>query len=110
MSVELALDFRANEARLRKAFVDLADHHERLTQILDASARIRDQLNTPLQILELDVALLIDTMPDAATRLARVRRTLDRLTDLGRRLQAVSVGPHTTIVVHSGAVSDLTAS
>jgi hypothetical protein len=87
MSIELAIDFRDNQAALAKAFVELQERADKISGMLETSRALRDQLNTPLQTLELDMTVIAESEPQLAPRVARMRRALDRLTELGRRLQ-----------------------
>jgi hypothetical protein len=90
MSIDLAVDFRAKEDALELAFVELQRRNEKIGRMLESSQALRDQLNTPLQTLELEFDKLVQPAPHPAPRPARVRRALDRLTDLSRRLQRAS--------------------
>ena len=87
MSMDLALEFRARQKALKAAFAELEAHAERISGMLETSLQLRDQLNTPLQTMELELVLIDRAAPEVAPRVARLRRALERLTDLGQRLQ-----------------------
>jgi hypothetical protein len=78
LAMELALDFREKELLLAK-------YH-------DDTIRIRDQINTPLQVLRLGLDLA-----DAGTiprkHIAPLRRAVDRLSMLGGSLRAATPYP-----------------
>ncbi len=80
MSIDLAVDLRIQET-------ELEDRNAKLAHMLEDLLAFRDQLNTPLQTLELDLALLADADTPGATRVARLRRALHRVAELGRGLQ-----------------------
>jgi len=75
MSIDLSVDFRAQEAALAEA--------------LQRSLALRDELNTPLQTLELDLAAIATTAPQMAAQVGRMERALARLKGLGGRLQGL---------------------
>jgi hypothetical protein len=79
MSVELALDFRDNQRLLAK--------------LLGDAMRVRDQLNTPLQIVRFDLELAAARGQLDPTALSRMQRAVDRLMRLGRSLRSASIEP-----------------
>jgi hypothetical protein len=73
LSAQLSLDFRDNELRLAK--------------LLKQSMRIRDELNTPLQTLQIGLELAAKQGTIEQDRIVRLRRALESLTRLGRNLR-----------------------
>ncbi len=71
LSLQLASDFRAQENQLARMLAD--------------AMRVRDRLNTPLQILSVELELNKQQFDQDA--FARMQRTLDKMTELGRALQ-----------------------
>jgi hypothetical protein len=79
LSVRLALDFRNDELLL--------------AHLVREAMRVRDQLNTPLQTLHLGLEIAVaegGTMDQE--QLGRLQRAVNRLIELGRRLQITSAG------------------
>jgi hypothetical protein len=72
LSFQLAADFRAQE--------------NELTRLLAHAMRIRDRLNTPLQVLQLELEL--NKQQIGQTVFDRMGRTLAKLTQLGRMLHS----------------------
>jgi hypothetical protein len=87
MSVQLAIDFRATEQRLEAALFRAEQHAAELAKLVDASLLVRDKLNTPLQTLELGLALRRPEAPDHERTLADLRRAVVELTALGRMVE-----------------------
>jgi hypothetical protein len=73
LSAQLALDFRNNEILLAK--------------MCGEAMHVRDQLNTPLQTLRFELELAAAEGSLDQGRINRLRRAVDRLTELGRRLR-----------------------
>lgn len=87
MSVQLAIDFRVSEQRL-SAMLDRAEQHTaELASIVDATLRVRDKLNTPLQTLELSLAMRTAARFEDEQTLAELRRAVAQLTQLGHAVE-----------------------
>jgi hypothetical protein len=76
LSAQLAADFRASE--------------QRLADMVAAALVLSDQLNTPLQTLELGLETLTPESVDERVRVMRLKRAVAKLANLGRCLQARS--------------------
>jgi hypothetical protein len=87
MSIQLAIDFRNNQTHLQATLRRAKEHAADLARMVDASLLVRDKLNTPLQILELDVAMCTPTGRDDEETLADIRRVITELTTLGRSVE-----------------------
>ncbi len=87
MSVQLAIDFRVTEQRLQIALSRAEEHAAELAKLVEASLLVRDKLNTPLQTLELGLALRSPSKPDDERTLADLRRAVVELTVLGRMVE-----------------------
>jgi hypothetical protein len=79
LAIELALDFRDKEVLLAK--------------YRDDTIRIRDQLNTPLQVLRLALELAGEVGEVPPEHIAPLGRAVDRLNVLGESLRAAAVDP-----------------
>jgi hypothetical protein len=86
MAVQLALDYRTTEVRLIDTLHDLEQHTAELSSMVDAAVVVRDKLNTPLQTLELGLALYTGS-PQHVTTLAELRDAVDELAALGRDVE-----------------------
>lgn len=73
VSIELARDVR----RLQ----------ERLEQTMRSALLMRDRLNTPIQTLTLGLDLIETPTPEQRANIDRLKRSVNRLTELGRSLQ-----------------------
>lgn len=87
MSVQLALDYRQVEDRLRALLSELDARTVELAKAIGVSLRVRDRLNTPLQTLELGLsvypAVRSETIDD-------LRAAVRRLTALGRSVESTA--------------------
>lgn len=97
MSVQLALDFRASEQRLQETLSRAEQHAAELARMVQATLDVRDKLNTPLQTLELGLAVRTPHGPEDAQTLADLQRAVVDLTQLGRAVeQTTSLHRHPT--------------
>ena len=87
MSVQLAIDFRMSEQRLQDTLHKAEQHAAELTRTVEATLRVRDKLNTPLQTLELGLALREPHKAEDASTLTELRRAVEELTRLGRAVE-----------------------
>lgn len=79
--------YRASERRLAARLVRMSAEAAALEHIAEESMTVRDQLNTPLQTLEIGLALLRKRSGGAnAELLERLQSTVDRLKELSHRL------------------------
>jgi hypothetical protein len=83
ISVLLAFDFRAGERRLHAALTSAEQHADELVKTIESTLLIRDKLNTPLQTLELGLAMRSEDSADGEQTLAELRDAVRALADLG---------------------------
>jgi hypothetical protein len=79
LAVELALDFREKE--------------HLLAQYREHTMRVRDELNTPLQVLCLGIELAAQEGTITREHIAPLQRALEKLTMLGGSLRAAATRP-----------------
>lgn len=91
MSFQLATEFRTSEQRLRPTLRRVERRTTELAATVGASLVVRDKLNTPLQTLELGLAMLPEHTPKDRKQVAALERALARIIELGR---AVEVAAH----------------
>jgi len=87
MSIQLGIDFRDNEHRLGEMLLDADHHRSALAAVVEASLRIRDKLNTPLQTLELGFGVHVADTVDKERVLAEMRYAVVQLAALGRAVE-----------------------
>jgi hypothetical protein len=91
MSLQLASDYRTSQQRLDDTLGRVERDRARLSAIVDTTLHVRDKLNTPLQTLELGLALRSPRAPGDIETLAALRRAVVELTAFG---QAVELTAH----------------
>src|SRR5690606_1025830 len=96
MSIQLAIDFRVTEQQLQVTLHRAEQHAAELANIVDATLRVRDKLNTPLQTLELGLAMREAESSDDVQTLSRLRRAVVELADLGRLVEHDAAYPPNT--------------
>jgi hypothetical protein len=79
---------RASERRLAMRLIRMSAEASALERIAEESLDVRDRLNSPLQTLAIGLELLRRraVKPEDAALIARLRATVDRLTELSNRL------------------------
>lgn len=87
MSIQLAIDFRANHLRLHATLNRVEQHAESLARLVEASLFVRDKLNTPLQTLEFGLTMCTPSGPEEEEALAELRREVTELTQFGRAVE-----------------------
>lgn len=87
MSVQLAIDFRIAEQRLNATLRRVERDRAELRAMVDTTLHVRDKLNTPLQTLELGLAVRAANTPRDVVTLANLRRAVTELTELGRAIE-----------------------
>jgi hypothetical protein len=87
MSFGLASEFRAKDQELEAALARAREHAAHLTGLVADSRRLRDKLNTPLQTLEVGLALRALASPGDAETIARLRRAVARVSELSRAVE-----------------------
>jgi hypothetical protein len=87
MSIQLAIDFRINHQRLHSTLTQAEQHAAELARMVEASLLVRDKLNTPLQTLELGLAMCTASGPKDNETLSDLRREVMELTQRGRAVE-----------------------
>jgi hypothetical protein len=87
MSFQLATEFRVSEQRLRPTLHGVERRTTELAAAVGASLVVRDKLNTPLQTLELGLAMLPQHTSNDRNQLAALERALARIIELGRAVE-----------------------
>lgn len=87
MSVQLAIDYRNSEQRLQETLTKAELHAAELARTVEATLQVRDTINTPLQTLELGLALRTPRKPEEAATLDDLRRAVTELARLGRAVE-----------------------
>ena len=90
LSVQLAIDFRLQEAHLAEALSREARALERVARVALA---VKDMANTPLQVLEIGLANLAAD-PSHQSSIERMRRAVSKLNELDRVMTAYSANTH----------------
>jgi hypothetical protein len=98
MSVQLAIDYRISEQRLTATLASVERHAAELSRMVEATLRVRDLLNTPLQTLELALATRTAKRPAEERTLADLRGAVTQLTMLGRAVEHMTDQDRTPVV------------
>lgn len=93
MSIQLATEFRTSEQHLQPTLHRVELHTAELAAMVGASLVVRDKLNTPLQTLELGLAMLPVRTAEAWQRLAVLQSALARIIELGRAVELAANPP-----------------
>jgi hypothetical protein len=92
MAIQLAIEFRTTDKKLAATLLRIEVDTAALSHALDKSLAIRDVLNTPLQTLSLQLAMLDARSPREAELLAKLQRDIDELAGLGHSIMPVPNG------------------
>jgi hypothetical protein len=93
MSVQLATEYRVREQRLHSMLASVEQHAAELARMVEATLRVRDKLNTPLQTLELGLAERTSARAGDEQTLADLRDAVTEITLLGRAVEHTT-DPH----------------
>jgi hypothetical protein len=99
MSVQLAIDYRIAMQRLRATLTTSEQHAAELARTAEAALHVRDKLNTPLQTLELSLAVRTPRTPQDEQTLVELRGAVTRISELSRAVEGT--------ISHPGALSAL---
>jgi hypothetical protein len=94
MSIQLGIDYRASERHLHATLTTVEQRAAELTKMVEATLRVRDKLNTPLQTLELSLTSRTLDRPAELRTLVELRAAVTQLTVLGRMVEATTTEPH----------------
>jgi hypothetical protein len=103
MSIQLAIDFRVTQRSLRETLRRGEQHAAELARLIDATLLVRDKLNTPLQTLELGLAMRAPTRPEETQTLAELRKAVVELARLGRAVEHTTDHQPTALAGQGGA-------
>jgi hypothetical protein len=87
MSVQLGIDYRRSEQRLQATLETVEQRAVELASMVEATLRVRDKLNTPLQTLELGLTSRQVDRPHELPALVSLRAAVTQLTLLGRMVE-----------------------
>ena len=93
MSIQLSLDFGINRQRLRATLTRAEQDAAQLSATVRASLLVRDRLNTPLQTLELSLAMCPENRAEDSATLADLRGLVVEIAQLGRAVEAAANQP-----------------
>jgi len=99
MSVQLAIDYRIATQRLRATLTTSEQRAAELARTAEAALHVRDKLNTPLQTLELSLAVRTPRTSEDEQTLVELRRAVIQLSELSRTVERT--------LGHPGALSAL---
>jgi len=92
MSIQLGLDFRADDRKLAATLAGVAQRTAELSAMVEAALEVRDRLNTPLQNLELGLAMRAEDAPAERATLAPMQAAVVELAELGRAVERSLAG------------------
>ena len=81
MSVQLAIDYRTGRQRLRATLTTSEQHAAELARAAEAALLVRDKLNTPLQTLELTLAVRAPRTSEDQQTLAELREAVTQISE-----------------------------
>jgi len=90
MSVQLALDYRAQAELLAHAIVNVEAQAQRLTSILGALRALEQNMDVPLRTLQAGVATLSSETSNEQSQDDRLRRAVTRLREFSRSMSTLS--------------------
>lgn len=90
MTIQLAIDYREVEDGLRSALARVEEQTAELTDAIDLTVHVRDRLNTPLQTLELGLAIQPAERGEERAIVDDLRGAVRKLTALGRRVASTA--------------------
>jgi hypothetical protein len=94
MSVQLALEYKRMERLLAATLVEVEQRTAELAKLVDAALHVRDRLNSPLQTLELGLALREPRTPAETPMLENLRAAVVELAELGRAVELTVQAPN----------------
>jgi hypothetical protein len=105
MSVQLAVDFRLKDRELTTTLERSEEHAAKLAHMLQTSLELRDKLNTPLQTLEMGLALRARRSPGDAAIVTPLLQQVSRLIKLSRAIRRASTPEGEANVTKRGLLS-----
>jgi hypothetical protein len=90
MTIQLAMSYREVEDGLLAALARLEAQNAQLSDAIEVSVCVRDRLNTPLQTLELGLAMQPAEVPEEGAIVDELRHEIHHLTLLGRSIEATA--------------------
>jgi hypothetical protein len=95
MSVQLAIDYRIARQRLHATLTTSEQHATELARTADAALQVLDKLNTPLQTLELSLAVRTPRTSEDEQTLVELRGAVTRISELSRAVERTTAHPIT---------------
>jgi hypothetical protein len=93
MSVQLAIEFRIGAQRLRTTLAAAEQHTMELARMAEAALHVRDKLNTPLQTLELTLAMREPRAVEDQDTLVELRHAVTQISDLSLAVERTMEQP-----------------
>ena len=93
MSVQLAIDYRMGTQRLRATLASAEKHATELARTAEAALHVRDKLNTPLQTLELTLAVREPRTWEDQETLTELRDAVTEISELSLAVERTAEHP-----------------
>lgn len=93
MSVQLAIEYRSSAQHLRATLAAAEQHATELARTAEAALHVRDKLNTPLQTLEMTLAVREPRASDDQHTLAELRDAVSLITQLSLAVERTTEHP-----------------
>lgn len=94
MSVQLAIDYRVATQRLRTTLAAAEQHATELARAAEAALHVRDKLNTPLQTLELSLAVREPRASEDVHTLLELRDAVTEISELSLAVERTTERPN----------------
>jgi hypothetical protein len=88
------LIYRRQRQRVERLLVDKAREAEAFERLARVAVAVRDLANTPIQLLEFSLDVLVERHPDLQRDFERMRRAVQKLRGLNRLLEPYERGIH----------------
>lgn len=93
MSVQLAIDYRIATQRLRTTLIHSQRAESELARTAEAALHVRDKLNTPLQTLELSLAVRTPRISEDRQTLVELRDAVTQISEFSREVERTTDPP-----------------
>jgi hypothetical protein len=93
MSVQLGIDYRMGAQRLRTTLAAAEQRTNELARAAEAALHVRDKLNTPLQTLELTLAVREPRAVEDEDTLDELRRAVTQISELSLAVERTTERP-----------------
>jgi hypothetical protein len=99
MSVQLAIDYRMEAQQLRATLTAAEQHAAELARTAGAALMVRDKLNTPLQTLELSLAMREPRTPEDRDTLWELREAVTQISELSLAVERTTEQPSALVAL-----------